>query len=256
MEPAALYRSEDSGQVWEPVKGLNEHPTRSDWWPGGGGLCLHTILFDPRQHNRMYVGISVAGVFRSDDGGRTWTPRNEGTYEFEFPKSQSHEIHRCTHKCALNPKRPQTLSQQNHEGVYRSDDYGDSWTDISDGLPSKFGFPIAILGNDPDTVYVTPGQQDVQGERFPKTVGQLTLCRTRDGGHSWQSLTKGLPDDVKLNVYRDGMASDALEPGGVYFGTSAGVIYCSTDEGDTWKVLADGLPGVRFVKAVQGEGGC
>jgi hypothetical protein len=240
--PAALHRSDDFGRTWQPLPGLNTHPTRCEWWAGGGGLCLHTVLINPTDPDELHVAISVAGVFQSNDGGETWTPRNEGLFSFaEHPANVQHpQVHRCVHKLARHPDEPNTLYQQNHVGVYRSDNGGAEWVDIGAGLPGRFGFVITITRD--GAVYVVPQNEDTV--RFS---GQLSVYRTRDRGASWQALCQGLPEIEHQTLYREGMASDAHTPGGVYFGTSAGDLFHTRDGGDTWCTLASGLPAVRAV---------
>jgi photosystem II stability/assembly factor-like uncharacterized protein len=241
--PAALYRSDDAGNTWQPVPGLNEHPTTEEWWPGGGGKCLHTIITNPTDPQELYVAISVAGVFHSADGGETWSARNDGLYTFaeilENPAAHP-EVHRCVHKVVRHPHDPDVLFQQNHMGVYRSDNRGRQWIDICEGLPARFGFVIGITHD--AAVYVVP--QDEEKVRFS---GQLTVYRTDDGGASWAPLTLGLPEVENLTLYREGMATDACSPGGVYFGTSEGDLFATRDGGDTWSKIASGLPGIRSV---------
>jgi photosystem II stability/assembly factor-like uncharacterized protein len=240
--PAALYRSDDYGQNWHALPGLDTHPTRAEWWAGGGGLCLHTVLTNPVDPRELFVAISVAGVFQSTDGGESWTPRNDGLFSFaEDPAAVQHpQVHRCVHKLVRHPDEPQVLYQQNHMGVYRTDDGGAQWLDIGAGLPGRFGFVITVTRD--GAVYVVP--QDEDKVRFS---GQLSVYRTRDRGGSWQQLTRGLPQIDNQTLYREGMASDWHTPGGVYFGVSSGDIFYTRDGGDNWDTLASGLPAVRSV---------
>ena len=242
-EPATLFKSEDAGETWNEIAGITLHPTRERWEPGLGGMCLHSIAQDPTSADRMWVGISAAGVFGTDDGGKSWQPMNNGVRADFMPETYP-EVGQCPHKVVVHPAKPQTLYQQNHCGVFRSDNGGQDWLDISDGLPSRFGLPMAIHGQDPDTVYVLPedkvvGDQLGGGMRFV-TDAKFRLFRSRDGGRNWEPLTKGLPQKhAYLHAMRDGMATDALDPCGVYVGTSTGQLFFSRNEGDSWQLLAD-----------------
>lgn len=246
VKPAALYRSDDGGESWQELPALSNHPSHTEWWGGGAGLILHTIVPDEQDPDDLYVGMSVAGVFHTADGGKSWAPRNEGVFSFatvaepDAPPAQFPEVHRCVHKMVRHPQDSNVLYQQNHMGVYRSDDRGHNWVDIGAGLPSIFGFAICITRD--GGVYVVP--QDENTVRFS---GQLTVYRTRDGGLSWDALTAGLPQIENLTLYREGMATDGCTPGGIYFGTSEGDLFHSRDGGDQWQLLASGLPGVRSV---------
>ena len=241
VAPAALFRSEDGGLTWKEVESLTAHPSRPKWHPGAGGLCLHSIALDPHEPKRMLVGISAVGVFRTEDGGATWTTANKGT-RAEFLPEKFPEFGQCVHKLLYADARQNLLFQQNHCGVYRSADNGDSWQEITQGLPSDFGFPLAIHPRAPDTIFVLP----LKGAEFRcPPGGKLRVFRSRNGGKSWEPLENGLPqNDVFLSVYREGMAIDALNPVGVYFGTNTGKIFHSTDEGDHWHLLTDNLPPV------------
>ncbi|HXY29591.1 MAG TPA: exo-alpha-sialidase [Gemmatimonadaceae bacterium] len=246
VEPAALFESRDAGATWAPVRGLLEHPDRSKWMPGGGGLCLHTIVRDPSDHRRLLVAISTAGVYRTDDGGRSWTPRNKGVRAVFLPDHYP-VFGQCVHKVVNHPTRPSRLFLQNHWGLYRSDDWGDSWTDIANGVPSDFGFAMSIHPHDPDTVFIVPIESDAF-RCVPEA--KLRVYRTRNAGRSWEPLTRGLPQRAAFEtVLRDGMSTDTLQPAGVYFGTRSGKLYGSRTSGDTWSLLAGGLPPIVCVKS-------
>ncbi len=246
--PAALYRSRDAGESWEPVRGLNEHETQSEWVGGGGGLCLHTILLDQHRPGRLYAGISAAGLFRSDDDGESWRPMNEGVESFACVfetemgfKARFPTIHRCVHKVVQHPSRPNVLFQQNHIGVYRSEDGGESWRDINAGLPTSFGFPIAITGGDQPAIFVIP-----QEEETLRTPGRLEVWRSDDLGDSWQRASGGLPEG-EHNVLRDAMSADARASLTVAFGTAGGELFVTSD-GSTWQCIASGLPRILSVR--------
>lgn len=246
VAPAALFRSPDRGANWEMIRGLHDHPHRERWMPGFGGLCLHTIVPDPARPERMTVAISAAGVYRTDDGGATWQARNTGV-RAQFLPDKHPEFGQCVHKIVQHPRRPDTLFLQNHWGLYRSDDGGDSWRDIARGVPSDFGFCMAIHPHDPDVVYIVPLESD--GYRCTPE-GRLRVYRTRDGGGKWEALGEGLPQaNAHETVLRDAMCTDALNPAGVYFGTRSGKVYASADGGAHWQCAVDGLPQVLCVRA-------
>jgi photosystem II stability/assembly factor-like uncharacterized protein len=246
VAPAALFRSEDNGQTWGEVTSLASHPTRAKWHPGAGGLCLHSIVVDHAHPRQMFVGISAVGVFRTEDGGATWDTANDGT-RAEFLPEKRPQYGQCVHKLLMTGGDSPVLYQQNHCGVYRSDSGGRSWHEISAGLPSDFGFPLALHPRDPDTLYVIP----LQGAEFRcPPERKLRVFRSRDAGNHWSALSGGLPEgDFFGGVYREGMAADSLAPAGLYFGTNTGKVFSSDDEGETWRLLADNLPPVYSVSA-------
>ncbi len=246
VEDAALFRSSDGGQTWQELAGLRGHGTGPKWQPGAGGMCLHSILLDPKNSKRMFIAISAAGAFRTDDAGKTWKPINHGLHSQYIPDPNA-EVGHCVHHIAMHPKRPDTLFMQKHWDVMRSDDAGDSWREVSGNLPSDFGFPIDIHAHEPDTIYVVPIKSD--SEHFPPD-GKLRVYRSRKGGNEWEELTKGLPQrDCYVNVLRDAMSVDSLDSCGVYFGTTGGQVYGSTDAGDTWNPIVRDLPAVLSVEA-------
>ncbi len=246
VEPACLFESTDGGATWAPVPGYLSHEHREFWTPGAGGLCLHTIVLDPDDPGRMLVAQSTGGVYRTDDGGETWQARNRGV-RAEFLPDKHPEFGQCVHKIAHHPARPGRLFLQNHWGLYRSDDWGDAWEDVANGVPSDFGFAIAVHPGDPDTVYIVPLESD--GFRCCPEA-KLRVYRTRDAGASWEPLTEGLPqEDAYETVLRDALDTDPMEPAGVYFGTRSGRLYGSADDGDSWDLLQEGLPPVVCVKA-------
>jgi photosystem II stability/assembly factor-like uncharacterized protein len=246
VKPAALYQSDDFGETWQPVTSLNEHASRGEWWEGGAGLILHTIVTDPRDPDDLTVAISVGGVFHSPDGGKTWAPRNDGQETMsDFWSSESGTpvhypgVHRCVHKIVRHPANPDTLFLQNHEGPYRTDNRGQLWQDLREGDRSWFGFAIGITRD--ASVYVVPQDDNI---RFS---GQLAVYRRRDTATSWDVLSNGLPQVENLTLYREGIATDNCDPGGVYFGTSDGALYGTSDGGEAWKKIAADLPPIRSV---------
>ncbi|MFC9975424.1 WD40/YVTN/BNR-like repeat-containing protein [Spirillospora sp. NPDC127200] len=248
VEPAALFRSEDGGRTFALVEGLWDHPHRPLWHPGGGGLCLHTILPHPADPAVLTVAISTGGVYRSTDGGATWRPRNRGIEAPFLPEDPRPEFGQCVHKVDLHPDRPERLFLQHHGGVYRSDDDAATWTRIDAGLPADFGFPLAVHPHRPGTVYVLPLHADA--DRTP-AGHRYQVCRSDDAGATWRTLTKGLPDEpCYATVLRDAFCTDAADPAGVYFGTRDGCVYASRDEGESWTEVARHLPDVLCVRAV------
>ncbi len=245
VEDAALFRTTDGGATWTELPGLREQGDGHHWQPGAGGMCLHTILLDPADDQRIVVAISAAGVFRSDDAGVSWRPINAGLLSDGIP-SPAAEVGHCVHNLTAHPSRPDTIFMQKHWDVMRSDDGGEQWTEISGDLPTDFGFPISVHAHDPDTVYVVPITSD--GHHFPPD-GKLRVYRSRTGGNSWEPLTSGLPQqDCYVNVLRDAMDVDTLDDCGVYFGTTGGQVYASADSGDTWSAIAANLPAVYSVQ--------
>jgi len=245
VEDAALFRSTDGGESWHELPGLRGHGTGPDWQPGAGGMCLHSVILDPSNPQRIYIAISAAGAFRTDDGGATWKPINKGLYSKHIPNPTA-EIGHCVHHIAMNPRRPGVLFMQKHWDVMRSDDAGDNWTKISGNLPTDFGFVIDVHSHEPETVYVVPIKSD--SEHFPLD-GKLRVYRSRTGGNEWEPLTNGLPQsDCYVNVLRDAMAVDTLDECGVYFGTTGGQVYVSSDAGDTWSAIVHDLPAVLSVE--------
>jgi hypothetical protein len=245
VEDAALFRSTDAGASWHELPGLRTHGTASSWQPGAGGLCLHTILQHPRDAGRLYVAISSAGAFRTDDGGTTWRPINRGLKSEGIPDPDA-EVGHCVHRLALHPSRPDVLFMQKHWDVMRSDDGGGAWREVSGNLPSDFGFPIDVHAHEPETIYVVPITSD--SEHYPPE-GKLRVYRSRTGGDEWEPLTHGLPqENCFVNVLRDAMSVDRLDPCGVYFGTTGGQVYASADGGDRWVPIVRDLPPVLSVE--------
>ena len=245
-EDAALFRTADGGQTWEELAGLRRHGSGSSWQPGAGGLCLHTIMLDPSDPARIFIAISAAGAFRTDDGGATWKAINKGLKSEGIPDPDA-EVGHCVHHVAMHPSRPRVLFMQKHWDVMRSDDAGDSWHEVSGNLPTDFGFVIDVHAHEPETIYVVPIKSD--SEHFPPD-GRLRVYRSRTGGNDWEPLTSGLPQrDCYVNVLRDAMSVDALDSCGVYFGTTGGQVYASADSGDTWTAIVRDLPPVLSVEA-------
>ena len=245
VEDAALFESKDGGKSWHELAGLRGSDTGPQWHPGAGGMCLHTILLDPKNPNRISIAISAAGAFRTDDGGKTWKPINRGLHSQYIPDPNA-EVGHCVHRIALHPSRPNTLFMQKHWDVMRSDDAGDSWREVSGNLPSDFGFPIDVHAHEPETIYVVPIKSD--SEHYPPS-SRLRVYRSRSGGNEWEALTKGLPQrNCYVNVLRDAMSVDSLEPCGVYVGTTGGQVYASADAGDSWKPIVRDLPAVLSVE--------
>ncbi|HLH75303.1 MAG TPA: hypothetical protein VKV28_00730 [Candidatus Binataceae bacterium] len=245
VEDAGLFRSSDGGHTWQELAGLRGHASGPNWQPGAGGMCLHTIILDGHDAARMFVAISAAGVFRTQDGGLSWQPANRGLRSPYLP-DQDAEVGHCVHRLAMHPARPRVLFMQKHWDVMRSDDGGDSWHEISGDLPTDFGFAIDVHAHQPDTVYVVPIKSDA--EHYPPE-GKLRVFRSRTAGNQWEALTNGLPQrDCYVNVLRDAMAVDSLDPCGIYFGTSGGQVYCSSDEGDHWVPIVRDLPPVLSVE--------
>jgi photosystem II stability/assembly factor-like uncharacterized protein len=245
VEDAALFRSTDGGQNWHELPGLRGHGTGPKWQPGAGGMCLHTIILDPSNPQRIYIAISAAGAFRSDDGGASWKPINKGLYSQYIPNPTS-EVGHCVHHIAMNPSRPGVLFMQKHWHVMRSDDAGDNWTKVSGNLPTDFGFVIDVNSHEPETIYVVPIKSD--SEHYVHE-GKLRVYRSRTGGNEWEALTKGLPQkDCYVNVLRDAMAVDSLDKCGIYFGTTGGQVYASADAGDSWNPIVRDLPAVLSVE--------
>ena len=244
-EDAALFRTDDGGQSWNELSGLRKHGTGPHWQPGAGGMCLHTILLHPTDPRRIVIAISAAGAFRTDDGGLTWKPINRGLRSEYIPDPNA-EVGHCVHHIAMHPARPDTLFMQKHWDVMRSDNAGEIWTEVSGNLPTDFGFVIDVHAHQPETVYVVPIKSDSQ--HFPLD-GQLRVFRSRTGGHEWEPLTHGLPqENCYVNVLRDAMAVDRLDECGIYFGTTGGQVYVSPDGGDHWQAIAENLPSVLSVE--------
>jgi photosystem II stability/assembly factor-like uncharacterized protein len=242
VEPAGLFASDDGGETFTHVSGLREHPSQPEWQAGGGGMILHTLAPDPDDSQQLWAGISVAGVFHTGDGGKTWSPRNRGTRSDYAPENQRYpEYGQCVHSLARAPGTQQRLYQQNHCGMYRSDDGGVRWESIEDGLPSSFGFPVAVHPRDPDTVYLVPLNGDQAGRYVPD--GKAAVWRSKDAGRSWTDLRSGLPqDNAYLCILRQALAADMLEPAGIYFGSNSGALFASADEGESWEQIAQHLP--------------
>jgi hypothetical protein len=255
VEPAALFETRDGGKSWSAVEGMLKHPHRSKWMPGGGGLCLHTILPHPTNKKSMIIAISTAGCYRTDDGGITWNARNKGV-RAQFLPDQHPEFGQCVHKISRDAANPERLYLQNHWGLYRSDDGGDSWQDIANGVPSDFGFAIVAHPHQKDTAYIIPIESD---EYRCTPEGKLRVYQTTNAGKKWEALTRGLPQKNALEtILRDDMTTDTLRPAGIYFGTRSGKVYGSNNDGKSWNLIMEGLPAVTCVQAAivgGGEGG-
>jgi hypothetical protein len=246
VEDAALFNSTDGGQSWHELAGLRGHGTGPQWSPRAGGMGLHTLLLDRKNPNRIYIAISAAGSFRSDDGGKNWKPINRGLRSQYIPDPDA-EVGHCVHRIAMHPSRPDVLYMQKHWDVLRTDNAGDQWTEVSGNLPTDFGFPIEVHAHEPETIYVVPITSD--SLHYPPE-GKLRVYRSRSGGNEWEPLTKGLPQsNCYVNILRDAMSSDSLDPCGVYFGTTGGQVYCSADSGDSWSPIVHDLPAVLSVEA-------
>ena len=245
-QPASLFISKDRGETWNINEGFFDHPHRGTLFPGNGGLCLHTIMLDPSNLNRMYIAISTGGCYRTDDGGQTWKPYNKNV-RADFHPDKFPEYGQCVHKMTMHPSMPNLLYQQNHCGVYRSDNAGEDWIDIGDGkLPSRFGFPIAVHPIDPKTVYVVLEESD----EFRMSVdGKFSVWRSRDAGENWQRMSEGLPERAHLDILREAMATDTFEDAGIYLGSNTGQLFYSRNSGDSWDLLADFLPPIQSVEA-------
>jgi photosystem II stability/assembly factor-like uncharacterized protein len=245
VEDAALFESTDGAKSWHELSGLRGHGSGSSWQPGAGGMCLHTIIVDPSNRDRIFVAISAAGVFRSDDAGQTWRPANRGLHSEGIPDEDA-EVGHCVHRLAMHDSRPEVLYMQKHWDVMRTSDGGDTWEEVSGDLPTDFGFAIDVHAHEPETVYVVPIKSD--SEHYPPD-GKLRVFRSRTGGNEWEPLTNGLPQaDCYVNVLRDAMAVDSLDDCGIYFGTTGGQVYASADAGDTWAPIVRDLPAVLSVE--------
>ena len=245
-QPASLFVSKDRGDTWTLNESLYDHPQRGEWGPGAGGLTLHTILLDPTNDQRMYIAVSAAGCYRTDDGGQTWKPYNKNV-RADFMPDKYPEFGQCVHKMTMHPSTPNVLYQQNHCGVYRSDNFGEDWVDIGEGkLPTPFGFAIGVHPTDPRTIYTVPEESQ---EYHISVDGQFAVWRSRDAGNSWEKLTKGLPERAHVDVLREAMGLDSFEDAGVYVGTNTGQLFYTRDSGDNWELLADFLPPIQSVEA-------
>ncbi len=245
-QPATLFVSRDRGETWTLNEPLYDHPQRGKFNPGAGGLCLHTILLDPVNPNRMYIAISAGGCYRTDDGGQTWAPYNKNVRADFFPDPYP-EFGHCVHRMAMHPSQPKVIYQQNHCGMYRSDNCAEDWTDIGgEKLPSRFGFPIVVHPTEPRTIYVVPEESQ---ENHMSPGGRFAIWRSRDAGETWQMQTKGLPETARLDVLREAMSTDSYADAGIYAGTNTGQLFYSRNSGDSWELLADYLPPILSVEA-------
>jgi len=245
VEDAAIFKTTDGGKSWQELSGLRGHPTGNKWAPGAGGMAVHTILLDQKNPKRMYIAISSAGAFKTEDAGKTWKPINQGLSSQYIPDPCA-EVGHCVHRIAIHPSRPEVLFMQKHWDVMRSDDAGESWHEISGNLPSDFGFVVDVHSQEPNTVFVIPIKSD--SEHFPPE-GKLRVYRSRKGGNEWEALTKGLPQkDCYVNILRDAMCVDTFDPCGIYFGTTGGQVYGSSDGGDRWNAIVQNLPPVYSVE--------
>jgi hypothetical protein len=245
IEDAALFKSTDGGRSWNELSGLRKHGSGPHWQPGAGGMCLHTIVQDPRANGRMFIAISAAGAFRTDDHGGTWQPINKGLRS-EFMPDPTAEVGHCVHRIAMHPSKPDVLFMQKHWDVMRTDDAGANWREVSGNLPTDFGFVIDVHAHEPETIYVVPIKSD--SEHYPLD-GKLQVYRSRTGGNEWEPLTNGLPqENCFVNVLRDAMAVDSMDECGIYFGTTGGQVYGSADSGDTWAPIVRDLPAVLSVE--------
>jgi len=245
VEPAAFFVSNDNGETWDLNESLFDHPHRKDWFPGAGGLCLHTILPDPQDPDRIYVAVSTGGCYRTDDGGKSWASYNKNV-RADFLPDKLPEYGQCVHKMVVHPQNPQVIFQQNHCGVYRSDDRGENWIDIGEGkLPSRFGFPIAVHPHQPETIYIVLEESD----QFRLSVdGSFAVWRSQDSGNSWERLNRGLPEKAHLVVLREAMATDQFENAGIYIGTTTGQVFATRDSGENWDQITDYLPRILSVE--------
>ena len=245
VEPAAFFVSNDNGETWDLNESLFDHPHRKDWFPGAGGLCLHTILPDPQDSDRIYVAVSMGGCYRTDDGGKSWAPYNKNV-RADFLPDKLPEYGQCVHKMVVHPQNPQVIFQQNHCGVYRSDDQGENWIDIGEGkLPSRFGFPIAVHPHQPETIYIVLEESD----QYRLSVdGSFAVWRSQDSGNSWERLNRGLPEKAHLVVLREAMATDQFENAGIYIGTTTGQVFATRDSGENWDQITDYLPRILSVE--------
>jgi photosystem II stability/assembly factor-like uncharacterized protein len=245
VEDAAIFRTTDGGKNWHEMSGLRGHPSGPKWAPGAGGMGLHTIVLDPKNPKRIFIAISSAGCFRTEDGGQTWKPINKGLHSQYIPDPNA-EVGHCVHRIAAHPSKPNVLFMQKHWDVMRSDDSGESWHEVSGNLPSDFGFPIDVHAHEPNTIYVVPIKSD--SEHYPPE-GKLRVYRSKSGGNEWEAMTRGLPqENCYVNILRDAMAVDTLDPCGVYFGTTGGQVYASADGGDSWNPIVRDLPAVLSVE--------